>query len=375
MTTLQELKTQDMMINMGPHHPATHGVLHLKLKLSGEYVKNLEPVIGYLHRGLEKQAEQRNYFNYQVSVDRVDYLGGVFNNEAFSLAVENISKLEIPERAKYLRLIFAELNRITSHTLWMASCLIDMGALMGFPFYPFRERDKILNFLEELSGQRMMFNFTRIGGVKNNPSESLLKKIHEFCSGELPERIQEYENIATNNPIFISRMKNIGFLPSDIALDHNVTGANLRASGINFDLRKARDYSVYSKLNFSAIVSHECDCYARYLCRVKEMYESAKLVTQAIENIPDGEIQAKKIMPNLKVPKGESFGAVESPRGLLGVHVTSDGSSTPYRVRWHSPSFNNLSVLSYLVTKNNHKLSDIMACIASLDIIMPDVDR
>ena len=378
------LRTEEMLVNMGPHHPATHGVLRLKLALDGEYVRQVEPVIGYLHRGLEKQAEQRTYFTYQACIDRVDYLSGMHTNEAFSIAVEKLLDMEIPERAKYIRVICSELNRLISHLLWMGSCLIDMGAMMGFPFYPFRERDRILNFLEEISGQRMMFNFLRIGGVKKDLSETWLKKVREFCADELVERIKEYEAIASKNPIFMSRMKDIGLLPLDIALDYNVTGANLRASGSHFDLRKAEGLSsytdVYSKLNFEVPVSSNGDCYARYLCRVKEMHQSAKIIVQAIDNIPEGQVSAKKIIPLLKVPQGESFAAVESPRGMLGVHVTSDGSSVPYRVRWHSPSFNNLSVLPYMLTKGSKesgsvRLSDIMACIGSLDFIMPDVDR
>lgn len=376
-----ELRTEEMMINMGPHHPATHGVLRLKLTLDGEYVKNVEPVIGYLHRGMECLAEQRNYFTYQADLDRVDYLSGMSCNEAFSMAVENLANISIPERAKYIRVICSELNRIASHLLWLGSALLDLGAMMGFPFFTFREREVILNFLEEISGQRMMYNFLRIGGVKTDLSQSWLDKVKEFCMNVLPTRIAEYEAIANNNPIFVSRMKGIGYLPKDIALSYNVTGQNLRASGKAFDLRKTANYSVYDCFDFEIPVSNDSDCYARYICRVKEMYESAKIIVQAIEQIPNGEYKSsKKISPSFKLPQGESFAAVESPRGYLGVYIVSDGSSSPYRVRWHSPSFNNLSVLPYLLmTPDKHgnpvKMSDIMSCIASLDFIMPDVDR
>jgi NADH-quinone oxidoreductase subunit D len=375
-----DLKTEEMVINMGPHHPATHGVLRLKLKLDGELVKEIEPVIGYLHRAIEKQAEQRNYFNYQVDIDRVDYLAGMHNNEAYSMAIEKLVGLEVPERAKYIRVICSELNRISSHLLWLGTCLIDMGAMMGFPFYPFRERDRILNFLEEISGQRMMFNFIRIGGVNRDPSADWLKKVREFANSEFPSRVKEYEDIATGNPIFISRMKNIGILPKEVALDYNVTGPSLRASGVALDLRKTQDYSVYSKFDFVSTVSTDGDCYARYFCRIKELYESAKIIVQAIDGLPEGPITAKKILPGLKPPKGESYAAVESARGHLGVYVVSDGSSSPYRVRWHSPSFNAVSVLPYMLTKGgpgqtNLRISDVMACIASIDFIMPDVDR
>jgi NADH-quinone oxidoreductase subunit D len=377
---LPELKTDEMVINMGPHHPATHGVLRLKLKLDGELVKEVEPVIGYLHRGLEKMGEQRNYFNYQVDIDRVDYLSGMHNNEAFSLAVEKLVGIEVPERAKYIRAICSELNRITSHLLWIGTCLIDMGAMMGFPFYPFRERDRILNFLEEISGQRMMFNFIRIGGVHRDPSADWLKAVREFAANEFPSRVKEYEAIATENPIFVSRMKGIGVLPSDVALSYNVTGPSLRASGIPLDLRKVSDYSVFSKFDFVSPTATDGDCYSRYLVRVKELYESAKIIVQAIDSLPEGPISAKKILPGLKPPKGESYAAVESSRGHLGVYVVSDGTSSPYRIRWHSPSFNAVSVLPYLITKggpnqSNLRISDIMACIASIDFIMPDVDR
>lgn len=379
-TTLPDLKTEEMVINMGPHHPATHGVLRLKLKLDGEYVKEVEPVIGYLHRGLEKMAEQRNYFNYQADIDRVDYLAGMHNNEAYSMALEKLIGLEIPERAKYIRVICSELNRLTSHLLWMGTCLIDMGAMMGFPFYPFRERDRILNFLEEISGQRMMFNFIRIGGVQRDTSAKWLKEVRTFISEEFISRVKEYETIASENPIFLSRMKGIGYLPTEVALSYNVTGPSLRASGINLDLRKTQDYSVYSKFDFEVPTSTEGDCYARYLGRVKEMHQSAKIILQAIDGLPEGPITAKKILPGLKPPKGETYGAVESARGHLGVYVVSDGTSAPYRVRWHSPSFNAVSILPYLLTQGGHqktnlRISDIMACIASIDFIMPDVDR
>ncbi|MDJ0625122.1 MAG: NADPH-quinone oxidoreductase [Candidatus Caenarcaniphilales bacterium] len=377
---LPDLKTEEMVINMGPHHPATHGVLRLKLKLDGEFVKEVEPVIGYLHRALEKLGEQRNYFNYQVDIDRVDYLAGMHNNEAFSMAIENLVGLEVPERAKYIRVICSELNRITSHLLWIGTCLIDMGAMMGFPFYPFRERDRILNFLEEISGQRMMFNFIRIGGVHRDTSAKWLNEVRKFCSEEFPSRVAEYEAIANENPIFKSRMQDIGFMPKDVALSYNVTGPSLRASGVNLDLRKTEDYSVYSKFDFISPTATKGDCYTRYICRVKELYESAKIVVQAIDSLPEGPISAKKILPGLKPPKGETYAAVESARGHLGVYVVSDGSSSPYRVRWHSPSFNNVSVLPYLLTKggpdeSNLRISDVMACIASIDFIMPDVDR
>ena len=365
---------------MGPHHPATHGVLRLKLKIEGEYVLEAEPIIGYLHRGIEKQAERRNYLSYQVDIDRVDYLAGMHNNESFSIALEKLLELEVPERAQYIRVICSELNRITSHLLWLGTCLIDMGAMMGFPFYPFRERDRILNFLEEISGQRMMFNFIRIGGVKSDLSEDWLKRVHSFIKEEFLERVKEYEAIATKNPIFLSRMKEIGILPKEVALSYGVTGPSLRGSGVDSDLRKIGDYSIYQKFDFDSCVFHGDDCYSRYLSRVAEFYQSAKIILQAIESIPDGKISAKKIMMSLKPPKGNSYGAVESARGCLGVFVTSDGTSSPYRVRWRSPSFNNLSVLPYLLTKGsadgkNLRVSDIMACIASLDFIMPDVDR
>ncbi|MDX1917919.1 MAG: NADPH-quinone oxidoreductase [Candidatus Caenarcaniphilales bacterium] len=379
-TELKELKTEEMVINMGPHHPATHGVLRLKLKLDGEYVKEVEPVIGYLHRAIEKQAEQRSFFNYQVDIDRVDYLAGMHNNEAFSLAVEQLIGLEIPDKAKYIRAICSELNRITSHLLWLGTCLIDMGAMMGFPFYPFRERDRILNFLEEISGQRMMFNFVRIGGVKREPTSEWLNNVRKFAADEFPVRVREYEAIATENPIFMQRMQGIGYLPPEIALSHNMTGPSVRASGVNLDLRKTADYSVFRKFDFEVPADTTGDCYARYRCRIKELYESAKIIVQAIDGLPEGAINAKKIMPGLKPPKGESYAAVESPRGHLGVYVVSDGSSAPYRVRWHSPSFNNVSILPYLLLQGgqgqtNLRVSDIMACIASLDFIMPDVDR
>lgn len=378
--TQSETDSHEIMINMGPHHPATHGVLRLKLKIDGEYVTYAEPVIGYLHRGIEKQAEQRNYLSYQVDIDRVDYLSGMHNNEAFSLAIEKLAEIEVPERAQYIRVIASEMSRLASHLLWIGTCLIDMGAMMGFPFYPFRERDRILNFLEEISGQRMMFNYIRIGGVKADVKEDWLQRVQAFFRDEFPIYLAEYEAIATKNPIFVARMQGIGILDQATALDYNLTGVNLRATGLAYDLRLTDALPLYSQFKFDVPTNTAGDCYARYLCRVAEMYQSAKIIVQAIDKIPDGAVQAKKILPNFKPPKGETYAAVESSRGNLGVLVTSDGSNVPYRVRWHSPSFNAVSVLSHLLTKGGIdgqplKISDVMACIASLDFIMPDVDR
>jgi NADH-quinone oxidoreductase subunit D len=370
-----QLKTDEMIINMGPQHPATHGVLRLILTLDGEFVTHVEPVLGHLHRAQEWQGQNRTWFQYQALIDRVDYLSGMFTSWALSRAAEHIDGTEVPERAEYLRVIASELNRISSHLLWLGTYLIDLGALYGFPFYPFREREKILTFLEEISGQRMMFNYIRIGGVQRDPKPDWFKRVEAFTK-ELPDRINEYEAIVTENPIFLKRTTGVGVMPKSLAMEYGVTGPSLRASGINYDLRRFKPYSVYDKLKFNVpVFDKDGDTRDRYLARIQEMRESNEIIKQAIEMIPAGDIMAKTKKQNagLRVKAGEGFAAVESPRGVLGCYIVSNGSDKAYRFRWRNPSFSNLSVLPPLL--QNHPIADVMAIFGSLDIILPDVDR
>lgn len=398
--TEKTFKTDEMIINMGPQHPSTHGVLRLILTLDGEIVRDCEPVIGYLHRGMEWLGQNRTYVQYQALVDRVDYLAGMSDSHAYIMAVEKIAGIQVPLRAEYIRVICAELNRIISHLLWLGIFMLDLGAMFGFPFYTFRDRETILSFLEEVSGQRMMFNYIRIGGVFKDLPKGWTKKVKQWITKEFPKYIDEYEAIMTNNPIFKVRTEGIGRLDPKLAIDMGVTGPSLRASGVNLDLRKYQPYSVYDKLEFNVPTSKAGDVKARVLCRVQELRETAKLVVNAIDKLPGGDTEdleknkaeltsgekalykpedlmfiakGKNVPPAFKCGPGEAYVAVESPRGQLGVHLIADGTSVPYRIKWRSPSFNNVSVLPELI--KGHPVADVVAIFSSLDVILPDVDR
>src|SRR5579883_3495401 len=282
------LKTDEMIINMGPQHPATHGVLRLLLTLDGEIVRHAEPIVGHLHRAQEWQGQNRTWFQYQALIDRVDYLSGMFTSWAMAHAAERLDGLTIPLRAQYYRTMVAEMNRITSHLLWLGTYLIDLGAMFGFPFYPFREREKLLDLLEAISGQRMMFNFIRIGGVQREAPLGWFDKLKQFVD-EFPQRVDEYEAIVTENPIFLKRTKSIGILPQELAIAYGVTGPSIRASGLDYDLRKAKPYGIYDQLDFSSISLHgDGDTWSRYICRVREMRESNNIIRQCMEKIPGG---------------------------------------------------------------------------------------
>jgi NADH:ubiquinone oxidoreductase subunit D len=380
-----QLKTDEMIINMGPQHPATHGVLRLILTLDGEIVRHVEPVIGHLHRAQEWQGQNRTWFQYQALIDRVDYLSGMFTSWALCRVAERVEGMQIPLRAEYLRVIVSEMNRITSHLLWLATYLIDLGALYGFPFYPFREREKLFELFEAIAGQRMMFNYIRIGGVLRCPTPLWFKRLKEFTQ-EFPQRVDEYEAIVTKNPIFLNRTKGVGKMSKELAMAYGVTGPCLRASGINYDLRKFMPYSVYDRLKFAVPVMEEGDTWARYVCRIREMRESNEIIKQCLEQIPGGvtedtrekldgdmAIMTKKQTAGLRVKAGEGFEAIESPRGTLGGYIVSTGGDTAYRFKWRNPSFSNLSILPELLA--GHPIADVMAIFGSLDIILPDVDR
>jgi len=373
LSRIEDLKTDEMIINMGPQHPATHGVLRLILTLDGEVVKHVEPVLGHLHRAQEWQGQNRTWFQYQALIDRVDYLSGMFTSWAMARACEQLDGTVVPKRAEYLRVMLSEMNRITSHLLWLGTYLIDLGAMFGFPFYPFREREKLFDLFEEVAGQRMMFNYIRIGGVLRDPKPEWFAQLKKFTD-EFPDRIDEYEAIVTQNPIFLDRTKGVGILNKQLAMDYGVTGPCIRSSGVELDLRKTKPYSVYPELDFKTIVTdHDGDTWDRYMARILEMRESNKIIQQCMAQIPDGDIIVKKQTAGLRVKAGEGFAAVESPRGIIGCYVTSTGGEKPFRFRWRNPSFCNLSILPELLVGS--PISDIMAIFGSIDIILPDVDR
>lgn len=362
-----------LKINVGMQHPSTHGVLRLIVELDGEIVKSVEPEVGYLHRGLEKLAESRSFLQYLPMVDRVDYLSGFFCQEAFCSAVEKLVGIEIPERAMYIRTLLMELNRISSHLLWLGTYLMDLGASSPI-FYTFRERETLLRIFENLTGQRMMYNFHVFGGVKSDVGSSVIEEIEKFLK-IFPEKLSEYENILTDNPIFLSRTKGIGILSKNTALNYSITGANLRASGINTDFRKQKPYLVYDKIDFDIPVEKDGDCYSRYLVRIAEMKQSCRIVEQCIDFLKNnsGDFKNNSGNPLLIKAAGEVNSSVEAPRGLMTCYVTADGGEKPYRVKWRTGSFYSVQILPALL--KNRKFADIMAIYGSLDVVLSEVDR
>jgi NADH:ubiquinone oxidoreductase subunit D len=406
--TEQGLKTEDLVINIGPQHPSTHGVLRLVTTLDGEVVKDMEPVIGYLHRSKEKMAESRSYFQYQPTLDRVEYLSSFFDHYVFVAAIEAIANLKVPKRVQYIRMITMELNRITSHLLWFGTFLLDLGATSPL-FYAFREREAIFKLFEDLTGARMMYNYYRFGGVNADLPPGWLQQCRDLVN-TLPQKIDEYEAIVTKNPIVLDRTVGIGRLDFDTCLRYGVTGPSLRATGVPMDLRKDRPYLCYDEVSFDVPVGKHADVYDRYLVRMAEMRESVKIILQCLDRIPGGDtalIDAKraeieaakaaakekgedpKAIPDLdpdwltqgqkinlmtyKPPVGEAFIACESPRGMLACYNISDGTPKSYRMKWRGASFSNLSVLPELMIGNLYP--DLMAIFGSLDVILPEVDR
>lgn len=365
---------QTMILNIGPQHPSTHGVLRLQTELNGETIVKLEPIIGYLHRGMEKMAETRTYLQYLPIVDRVDYLAGCFCSQAYLSAIELLLNIEIPTKAKYIRTLTMEMNRLCSHLLWLGCYLMDLGATSPL-FYTFTQREKLLNIFEDLTGSRMMYNYYTFGGVKRDISKDLLNRLKLFCK-EFPTAIKEYEDLISNNPIFLTRTKNIGILTKDKATDYSITGANLRASGIAKDLRKDTPYLIYENIEFNIPINNDCDCYARYNVRIEEMKESNKIIEQCIDwllsNEADNHIK-ENISPITIKPTGSAIGEVESARGLMQCIVIADGTTKPYRIKWRTPSFYCVQIINDLA--KYRLIPDLMAIFGSLDIIMPEVDR
>lgn len=399
MSKLKEnLIQKDMLINVGPQHPSTHGVLRLLMTLEGEVIKDTKPVIGYLHRGKEKLAESRSYTQYLPMVDRVDYLSSFFYQAAFCYAVESIAQIKVPKRAECIRLITMEFNRILSHLLWLASFMLDLGATSPL-FYMFREREEIIILFEQLTGQRMMYNYYTFGGVKKDFPEGWIAKALELCK-KMPLMFDEYEAIITKNPIFMERTKGIGVMSSELGIDYGITGPNIRASGINLDLRKTNPYSVYDEISFKTCLAVSGDSYDRYMVRIAEMRESVQIIEQALAKLPGGipeklnvkrvncgcnkddceycgfdtRLIEKKVNPVVfKPPVGEATVMIEAPRGIACCYLISDGTTKPYRVKWRTPSFSAVQVLPELLKGRNY--SDLMPIFGSLDVVLPEVDR
>jgi NADH-quinone oxidoreductase subunit D len=360
-----------MFISLGPQHPSTHGVLRVAITADGEMVTAAQPDIGYLHRATEKLAEHRTYPQIIVLTDRLDYLAAMTNNWAYCLTVEKMMSTPIPERADYLRVICAELQRIASHCVFVGTFGIDIGAFTPFVVSFGRERERILDLFEELCGARLTYNYIRIGGVMADAPEGWEGRVSAFVK-EMWSHLQEYDDLLTYNPIFMDRTKNIGIMSPEMATGWGVTGANLRASGIAADVRKDDPYGLYSRFQFELPVGKVGDCWDRYHMRVEEMRQSLKILEQALATMPAGETMAK-LPKYFRVPAGEGYAHLEAPRGDLGFYIVSDGTPSPYRMHIRAPSFINLQALQQLL--KGWKISDVIAILGSIDIVLGEVDR
>lgn len=364
------LRTEEMLLNVGPQHPSTHGVFRLVLKIDGEIIKEAKPVIGYLHRGTEKLAENLQYTQIIPYTDRMDYLAAMTNNYILVHAVETMMDLEIPDRAEYLRIITMELGRIASHLVWWGTYLLDIGATSPF-LYAFREREMIINMLNEISGGRLTFNYMRVGGVKWDAPEGWIDKVREFVP-YMREQLKGYHQLVTGNEIFMNRVKGVGKYTKEDALNYSLSGANLRCTGVKWDLRKDEPYSIYDRFDFDVAVQDGGDAWARYHVRMQEIEESLKILEQAVEQFPsEGEILAK-VPKIIKAPKGEAFVRIESPRGEIGCYIASDGKKEPYRLKFRRPSFYNLQILPELLEGEN--IANLIAILGAIDIVLGEVD-
>src|SRR5438270_7520770 len=387
--------TKTMVLNMGPQHPSTHGVLRLLLELDGETIVKAAPDIGYLHTGIEKEFEVKTYQQGITLTDRIDYLAPLSNNLCYSLAAEKLPGLEIPALAQWTRVMLTELTRLNSHLVWLGTHAIDIGAMSVF-LYCFREREEILRVFEMFSGQRLMTSYIRIGGLALPHPRGWQKRVKDFID-IFPSRVDEYEELLTNNRIWTGRTKGIGYISLEDMIDLGVSGPMLRAAGLKIDIRKDAPYSSYEKFDFEVPTRTENDVYARYLVRIEEMRQSARIIRQALEGMPSGSHQAdapgivlpdrekmktqmealiyhfKIVTEGFRVPEGEVYQAVESPRGEVGCYMVSDGTQKPYRVHWRGPSFGNLQSIRKLI--EGTLIADVIAALGSMDFVLGDTDR
>jgi len=364
-------KTESFVVNAGPQHPSTHGLFRMRFTLDGEVIQDVEPIFGYLHRGIEKLTEGLNYTQDIVFTDRLDYLTSMSNNHAYVLAVEKLAGIQVPERTEYLRIIMTELMRIASHLMTVGFLLNELGAFMTPLLYMFREREKILDLFEMVCGQRLTYNYFRIGGVSQDVPEEFFPAVKKYIDS-LPRFIAEYDQLLAENEILLMRTKNIGILKPDAAVNCSVSGPVLRASGVNWDIRKADPYSIYDRFEFDVPTGSVGDVYDRYRMRIEEMHQSIRIIKQAMAQIPSGEIQAK-VPRILRPPKGEAYAHVEAPKGELGFYIVSDGSTNPYRLHIRSSSFINLRLLRELMIGT--KIADAIVIFGSIDICLGEVDR
>lgn len=370
---IEELATTDqgeMVVNLGPQHPSTHGVLHLVITLNGETIRKVEPHLGYIHRSIEKMCESLSYRQFIYVTSRMDYLSSHINNHGCALCVEKGLQLEIPARAQVIRVLMDELTRIASHVLWWGALAMDVGAITPF-FHAFREREAINDIMEENCGARLTMNYMVPGGVMTDLHPNFQKRVHAFID-LFKSKIDEYDELLTHNVIFKARMEGVGMLSKEDAISYGCSGPTARGSGVSCDIRKRYPYELYDKLHFIEIIQTAGDAYARYLVRMEEMRQSLSIVEQLIDNIPEGDFQAKT-KAVLKLPKGEFYSRVETARGEFGVYIVSEGGLTPYRIKFRSPGFSNLSALDHMA--RGQKIGDLVAMMGSLDLVIPDIDR
>jgi NADH-quinone oxidoreductase subunit D len=393
--TMAELRTETMVLNLGPHHPSTHGVFRAAVELDGEVVNDVVPHLGYLHRGVEKLCEHKTYYQILPITDRLDYMAASYNNFAYCLSVEKLLGIEIPPRGQAIRVIIGELTRIFSHLFWLGTHAHDLGAMTPI-FYALREREEIMNLFEMVAGGRLTPSYFRIGGLAADLPAGFEEKVRAFIRG-FPEKVNEYEQLLTKNKIWLERAQGIGVLSPDEALALGISGPMLRASGVAWDIRKSNPYSGYDKYEFDLPVYHDGDVYSRYLVRINEMRQSCRICEQALDGLPEGAINAdvpKVVLPSkkktlneieslirhfmiieegFKPPVGEVYSSVESPRGELGFYIVSDGGPKPYRLKIRPPAFVNLQALS--VMAKGRLFSDLIAILSSIDIVLAEVDR
>jgi NADH-quinone oxidoreductase subunit D len=366
------LQTEPYVLNIGPAHPSTHGVFRMRTTFDGEVVMDLEPVFGYLHRGIEKLAEERTYTGIIPLTDRLDYMASMSNNLAYVLAAEKLGGIKVPERAEYMRIILAELQRIASHLVAVGAFFNDCGAFFTPFIYMFREREKIYDLFEMLSGQRVLYNYMRIGGFNQDMPEEFLPAVRELVNETMPRRLEEYDLMLSQNEIAIARSKGVGILPRDLALSVGASGPVLRSTGVAMDIRKADPYSIYDRFDFDVPTGTNGDCYDRWRVRVSEMWQSVRILKQALLQIPGGPVKTP-VNQLYRPPAGEAYAHIEAPKGELGFYLVSDHSIAPYRCHIRAPSFINLTALKEMIV--GWKIQDLIVIFGSIDITMGEVDR
>ncbi|MBM4293643.1 MAG: NADH-quinone oxidoreductase subunit D [Deltaproteobacteria bacterium] len=365
------LEEKTFWLNLGPQHPSTHGVLRVLLEMDGEYIVTAEPVIGYGHRGHEHMAENRNYQQFLPNMGRVDYLHALAFNQGYCMAVEKLMGIKVPERAEYIRVITAEMNRLTSHFLWVGAYLMDLGAFTPF-LYCFDDREHLLDLLDRITGSRLTYCFYRFGGVPVDLDEEFIAGTRAFIK-RLRSRWPDYDNLVTKNIIFIKRTKDVGVITKEQCVQYGLTGPMVRGSGIAYDIRKSEPYSAYPEFDFEIPIGDNGDVYDRYIVRIREMEQSLRIMEQALNKLPEGPIMAEKVPKRLKPAAGEVYQAVETARGEFGCYIVSQGDIKPYRIKLRVPSFANLSILPEASVDN--LVADVVAILGSIDVVVPEVDR